>query len=482
MLIMVSVLAIVLLVCMEYFDNQVKNDKALATFSSDIEYPVADTIKPIFVENTNQCHPNSLQTCTVGDASTCMSCDTFSQCVEFHEDATAIQIDGTTTKIPKTETGKGWCLPIINQNVPCNQFHGRKVLQQNANHEWVLKCECLRPGYIGNDDFSLSCETANVCNGDVVMPLGPWETVTCNCPPGSTPTRLNDVPTCVKETIVQHKYTALATKTVDAKLFDATYSHNIDSTKLPNPCTICPITGVTVNGELKIVNDNEAYCVGNDASCLAIRLQPPDTLSGTNTRVLNGKEGPDAVIALKWKQLIMYGTETSKMQYVVLFDTIDNDDLASYLQLPEASTWAINLSSSRFPEHFISNVKIPTVPVSTCVDAGFPIGFCGLHDATPDKSIVIDTVTINKKDPVEKPIIWGGGDAWDVWEKWNPIAGLEAGNDKADRIVLNKRLHEINRWTSHVKVLYLVYDAELNQFTYIRTNDVDDWKKYIGAV
>ena len=486
----ITIIVIVLFICLEYLNHQVFQTKQLYTFSSNVHYPITSTAKPIFVENLNQCHPEALQTCTITDATTCLSCDTFSQCVHFAEDAEAIKNDGTKITIPKTEPGKGWCLPIINDNIKCNQYHGRKILNQNANHQWQITCECLRPGYIGNDNFSHSCETANICNGDVKLPLGPWETVTCNCPEGYTSARIDDVPTCVKDSITKHVYSALPMKTVDATVFNPTYSHNITSVKLPNPCVVCPITGVPVNGELRILNNGDAYCAGTDNTCLAVRLQPPDPITGTSTRVLNGTEGPDAVIALVWSKLIMYGTENDKMEYVVLFDTVNNDELANTLQLPEASTWAIKLDHVRFPEHFISNVQVKKVPLSTCVDSGFPTGGCTLTEVGEmlDKNFKIGTVTFNKPTPTEKPIIWGGGDAWNIWERWNPIAGLETGTDvdngkiKPDRIVLNKKLHEINDWTSHVKVLYLVYDAEQEEIIYIRTNDINDWKKYIGAV
>lgn len=489
-IIITVILVIVLFSSLEHLNKKVFPTKELIEFSSKITYPVTNNT-PIFIENIQSCHPHALQTCKVNDSASCMSCTSFSQCVNFKVDSEAIQTDGTKIKIPATKEGEGWCLPIINKNIKCNEDHGKRLIKQSSKDLWTISCECTRPGYIGNDDLSQSCETVHVCNGEVQLPLAPWSEIKCKCPEGYQSVRIDDVPTCTPTTITSYEYKSLPTKTVSADKYDITYTHNIKSSVLPNPCITCAITGKPVNGELRTDNTGNSYCVGLDNTCLAIRLQPPNPLTGKNSRVLKGTTGPDAVISLKWSKLIMYGTKTNNMKYVILFEPNENIEIADRLELQKNMKWAIKMDEVHFPEHFVSNVNVNKVPRSVCLDLGYPRGMCQLSmsDGTSYHGFHLKTVDINNIEPVDAPPIFvAGSQTWNTWESWNPIAGLETGKDVedgkviADRLVLNPKIHLTNEWTRHVKVLYLVYNGNTKELNYIRTNDINDWSRYVGAV
>lgn len=280
------------------------------------------------------CSVEKLRVCNLNEPDSCRNClNAFSRCIHFNKDTPFYDKLGRQRIIPKNVNDhEGYCLAakVWNRNKsPCNPLHGDVVVIEKPSSELEVICKCKYPGYVGGK----YCKEPFVCGGkvrDINVPLNEME---CLCSPGMVAKRQNGIPTCTEP--------ILADRHLDSVIYEQDYNLKQPVSKtvlftalengiplfdrINNPCSICPITKMFVNG--KVVNTSKDEQTKPNYECICSSDTPwfgvPVRLnSSANNRLLKGNRGPDAILGIYFKAIYVYGRveKEGNVLYVVVFD------------------------------------------------------------------------------------------------------------------------------------------------------------------
>ena len=386
-------------------DSNEKQFNQLVKFQYDITFK--NPPEEIVIENQYDCTPEILRPCRLNDSSKfCAGCkNLLATCVHFDTDQKFIDSTGKEGIIPaNTDPNDGYCLLIKTISEACNPFHGDLVLVSLTpeNYDSFLICECKNPGFIGKMTISGACDTPFICNGKIDNIDQPLEDIKCLCPDLQVSAQENSIPTCiipaVKDFKEWDKVPEFEAETLPFDYFDSVIATYYTGKIIKNPCKYCAITGVPVNGEVKLVTQDgeKAYvCISQDTNCVPIRLSQ-------QKRILLGKNGPDGMIALQWNSFNWYGkTKDPDFDSIaVLFSPKDSSINKTFLNYilagqngyDETKMYALDLRPHqvRIPGHF-ANLNMRRVPIGLCTNF-WPGYICELYaQSTVGNSINLPT-------------------------------------------------------------------------------------------
>lgn len=205
----VAIATLALLYAMLLYERNVNDDAPVrsddgeyARFGMDFRFNEDAYSGGIDIENRYDCNVRSLRKCRVDDATTLFGCRElnarcrhFDRDIEYTDDAT-----GERIVVPRNESPtEGYALAITDAAKGCNPYHGVYVLVtvDRESQDYMLICECMRPGYVGNESLLGSCTTVRVCDGRVDNIDQPLERVNCVCGKLETNVRYADgLPAC----------------------------------------------------------------------------------------------------------------------------------------------------------------------------------------------------------------------------------------------------------------------------------------------
>lgn len=332
---------------------------SLEPYSTSLRYEPIDVID---LENQtgDPCSPSEPKLCDTENQFSCISCKSgMAICTHLKNDLSYIDDDTGESKILKANNvpTQGYCLPIQNLAQNCNPYHGKWALTKlNPEDEVIfITCECIRPGIIGKDTLLGDCTTSYICEFKNINV--PFESLECICQGGSKPA-FEEQPICKFPTLGSGGFTidefekALPAAYSRAEMVSTDYfadkiNNAVTVSKLPSPCSYCPITGEFISSSVeKIVVDNEDtyICRPLDPieTVIPIRIDP-------NSRILKGARGPDAIIKANWEHrtfinglkegLVIYELPKSKNEK--LFQLLGITDEVSFLHFkgPDFQFW-----------------------------------------------------------------------------------------------------------------------------------------------
>lgn len=253
------------------------------------------------------CTPHEPRKCKKSITTSCFGCASLtSRCIHFDEDTDYYDANGEIRTLNRNkDKDDGYCLDLGTIVEKCNLYHGRYTLVYvTATKNYALICSCLDPGYVGKNNLLGACDTPFICNGKVKDINRPLSKIECDCEKGTSHRLLGYVPTCQPLAIseVQPGDDFLwkgKDNLVSKEVFNIDIRGNYKGDYLPNPCGICPLTNRRVNG--RVFTDpisKVSQCVSNEG--VPIRRNP-------DWRLLNGDEGPDAVLAITPIHIDLYG-------------------------------------------------------------------------------------------------------------------------------------------------------------------------------
>lgn len=492
-----------------------ENANDLIPFSYDIKFdPPVDSID---ITNPYSCTPTELRTCDINDALSCEGCQNLiASCEHFDKDTKYVDSDKNTWMIPANkDSNEGYCLVITDVNRRCNPYHGDLVLVQRTpnNIESLMICECKRPGFIGKDNIAGDCTLVQICGGKIKDINKQFEELECECPDGFTSTRMEaddeeSVPVCrITKIEDQDDWSRLNFDgaIIDKKVYDPDIRGNFKGDQLLDPCKRCALTGLPVNGEIIETEQNQWQCRGLDSSCIPIRLDQ-------NTRILDGAQGPDAMIGIKWQQLIIYGfiDDPEYKNIVVLFGPKGNEDYYKLLKLDINERYAIDLTKHqvKFPGSFFREMEITAVPNGECT-GNWPTYYCRYYNyAGSDFEItqLRNGNMVNFNGIQYRQYNGRGvppGFAWNT-EQWefveydmNPLLSIRDTQAKIIDFKMTETLRGSSSEARDMKYLYLIYThdnsdmdrtiatpyiPDNNSLTLITTSDEGDWEKYSSKI
>lgn len=364
---------------MQILNNQQRINN-LPTFTYDIHFEPPP--EEIDIKNPYACSPTDLHPCKVNDPIGCEGCQSLiATCKHFAEDATFIDDDGTEKTIPANETeNDGWCWTLNNPTQACNPFHGNLVFVrvQPERPETMLFCECIYPGYIGKTTFDGNCETVFICDGKIEELNVPLKEMKCVCSQNSINVYQNDVPMCVPKKVqdmpnYDDPMFFNEAITVSIECFNETIANACPSKVLLNPCNYCLLTGKYIaNGKMVPTDDEEGgfQCVLRDAQKNGLPIR-----RSSLGRLLKGTNGPDGIIDLKIKTVLVYNYISNDVfeQKAITFLAKDNIDFLTRLELYDDTKDYSNVYFALDPNTFqlvwpgsFGSMKIKTMPLIFC--------------------------------------------------------------------------------------------------------------------
>lgn len=293
------------------------DNRKLPSFSTNYTLANRMSASTINRENSVLCTPISLTPCNINRIETCIGCSSLtSTCHHFSKDSEYVDANGVRSHIPKNKADdEGYCLSMETLDAECNTFHGNYVVVQleENSHQVFLKCECTRPGLVGNINIRGACDQAFMCEVENINV--PFEQLQCKCDKhlGFFPEHVNNVPVCAAPPIKY--YTDFDSlyfdkPTVPKSVFATDISLNFNGSRLLNPCNICALTGRVINNHESLMRFDETsqsyFCV-SDGTSVPIRLSETE-------RILKGARGPDAALAV---------THISRLNVIGHLDDVD---------------------------------------------------------------------------------------------------------------------------------------------------------------
>lgn len=511
-LLLISFLKNSLIAFNEKFNFNIKynEDKILelSKFSYDIYFnpPQAD----IIIENTKPCNVDVLRVCDITNQTSCSGCENLlARCVHLDYDTKYIDFEGTETIIPANQTSaEGYCVTQINENQLCNPYHGDLVfIQPNKDSEEVmLICECKNPGYIGKTTLLGACDEVFICDGKIDNINQPFESINCVCGPTYNQDKINDIPICKEKTVADYEYTmddfiAANVNYSEIKYFASSVRSNIKATHLQNPCRYCLITGKYMpNGVLLTTTLDDGtisyQCALRDAKepGIPVRRHP-------SYRILDGREGPDAIIDMDYHNILVYGyVDDAKFESMSM--GIDMEKNKAILQRMSMYTDAfeyvsLNLKGHNlvYPGHFGHDSKIRWVPTIYCshVSAPGPLDdidydcffsyeldpyrqpeHYAITATEPEFEISVTTPCETPKHPFYIAYQW-----WKTYESYNPIFDITDVN----KVNGMRKLETAIRVRRDSDVAFLFYSANryYNNIVGFASDDTRYFHAYVAG-
>lgn len=338
----------------DYID--VKRLVELEEFTSNLRLdPLTDE-----VELTNQydCTTNKPRICEVNNNTSCFGCKSLvAKCVHLDKDTKYVH-EGVVDVLKKNENpNEGYCLSLKQLTEACNPYHGDLVLVSINKVDSAYICMCRNPGYIGNMNILGACDTPFICNGNVENINVQFNELKCNCVAGFTSKTINNIPICKMQTVYETRYENIP-QAIDKFVYDKTIANNFNGDYIKNPCEYCPVTNLYVGG-YPIKTTDGYKCVANESG-FGVPIRRNKLF-----RLLEGNSGADAVLALRYHTVNLYGNMgDAGPGAVVLAHKHENVQLCNKLNYDKDN---IVISTNRMDTQFpFSKIKINTVPWFVC--------------------------------------------------------------------------------------------------------------------
>lgn len=351
-------------------ESELKKLKYKFTTEINVRSQSNDTIEITIEDPCDFRNINKRVTCNLDNPDLCKSCP-YTTCKHFDE---PINIGGDV--VPKNLTGEGYCVALKDMSSGCNKYHGNwamikasSYIKGNLNpNTYIRFCLCNRPGFIGNMTLFGSCEHPFICDGDVVDINVPYNEIKCKCLNEFKSKVVGDnwhrcVPPSVEERV---NWSTVPKPQKFAEFFIPveTYFDNMISGYIGNldelidPCSRCPVTGrptyarsITIDsgnsdsGPTVICRPADSDEINQPNWGIPLRRQLHVGNDNNERRLLKGSWGPDVMLAIKWKELWVYGSynkDKRKQDCVFVFDYQDNQHFYLKLGLNKNYQYAIN--------------------------------------------------------------------------------------------------------------------------------------------
>lgn len=355
--------------------------KSIPEFSTDIHFdPFADEYD---IDAEFECTPTDLRKCDMNNQASCFNCKSFTaKCVHFDKDQTYIDLDGKAHTIQKNlDPNEGYCLTINKLTETCNLYHGDLIFVKISNYGIGLVCHCKNPGFIGNTHLMGNCSDVFVCNGKIKNINVPFEEIECDCDENNSdliPAKYNNIPICEEPKILNlKKHIPIQTFPLSIASFNKNISGNLVYQKdLPNPCIRCLLTRQVVGIEYHSDDKKTVQCVALEFGYgIPIRLK-------SNERLLKGEFGPDAILAIHYHEIRVYG-KTKQSEFLdgeVIFNNRDGANTEIYKKLnltDNYKNYSIGLLENDLvvPGNFATYVKFSKTPKFYC-EGSWPSYYC----------------------------------------------------------------------------------------------------------
>ena len=473
-------------------ENQ-KKLRELPKFYYDIHFKPPP--KEIYISNPYACTGSDLRKCKVSDPTSCIGCkNLMANCIHFNQNMEYIDFDGIKHIIPANtdSADDGYCLVTQNPQQKCNPYHGNLVLVQlhADDTESMLYCDCINPGYIGKEDLNGACDEVFVCNGKVVNINTPFDNLECVCENGFEGQTTNGTPVC--QLITAEKYTDYANLFFDkehvaSSRFHSVISDNFPGTRLINPCSYCLLTGKFIeNGVMIPTQDNGWQCAlkNQTPSGNEYTLGVPIRISSTKDRLLKGAEGPDAILAINWTQVFVYGyiNNNEYENSAIIFEgKDDNYDIFKRLGLNVDKTYAMDLMDHNvhYPGHFGKSVfKYMARPYCKC---SWPHYHCYFNEGegyNRPKMLKFGNTEFNyyAGTPIPNSFLWGQEFWKNVENNCNPV--ISANNQWKKNNITKFEINPYLRQNESIKFLFYVFDPIKHRFISVLAKNHYVWKDY----
>lgn len=333
----------------------------------------------IITTGVRSCKYTNLISCDTrrfGVNSECVSCDNpLARCVHF--EAEHHTPDGGVIP-PNKSLDEGYCLPVTSTLAErCHPNWGRYVIFETSDDQddritYGVACVCTSPSLITQQYVGGPCDVPTVCGGRIKTLDA--TTLECVCQSSDEMSVLKGShPVCVPKTAqdltYDHYPAPIIADTIDTYVYDDGVRHfavvytgptvpkeclaskdRIKTAYVPNPCTVCPITGKSVRGGL-LYDAKHAW-----ARCVPADNYPhvtPWRVEPTKGRVLIGSHGPDCVLALSLNFISQYVYLKTHVRedncvplYGVFYRTAENSEFYDALQLDSSLAYRIKLNDN----------------------------------------------------------------------------------------------------------------------------------------
>lgn len=239
---------ITIIICFFWNKTQLKTPKKLNHFSKN--YKFKEYSNETDISNQISCNAETLKKCKLDNPSDLYGCKEFYvSCQHFDKDV-LVHVNKEIKTIPKNSNkNEGYALPITAKTKEqCNLYHGDLTLvaRSETSDEYMLICQCKKPGYIGNDHILGNCTTVRICDSKIDNINQELEKINCICPPTHQSARnFDQSPICKPLTIVEanEKFADWSDKinwsdkqTIPTSTFNKTIQDNMNVKSLLNPC------------------------------------------------------------------------------------------------------------------------------------------------------------------------------------------------------------------------------------------------------
>lgn len=444
---------------------------------------------PIVIENPYECTTKQIKKCKISDKRSCFGCQNLtSKCKHFENDVMVIETDGTKNILSANLPNEGYCLSADNLEQECNKHHGDLVILHLTSGLSTLICNCKNPGYIGNVDILGACDTPFLCNGKVKTINTDLEKIKCVCENGFMQQLQENTPSCVENTVNNTTNFDLLSINypVNKKVYDKTIAGNFNGTNFTNPCSICPITGSFVNGNL-IETKNGYQCATNST----IRGVP--IRRNLYQRVLAGDEGPDAILDLEITEILVFG-KTNNSNYIsgiIVCKPENNLKFYKAMNLDQTKAIGIQLTDHQisFPGNFYKT-NVTSAPHINCFSV-WPKYFCKLlqddTESPKNTHIIINndhSLKFYSSKPISAFFLFKTKD-WDDSEDMNNLISFDYGEELIKYRPTSK-LYEENQSQKNLMGLFLRFKFNHNDgtiaATLATTKSTELWHKFKNAI
>ncbi|XP_044592058.1 uncharacterized protein LOC123270180 [Cotesia glomerata] len=375
--------------------SELKKLKYKFTTEINVRSQFKDTIEITIEDPCDLENQNKRVTCKLDNPDFCKSCP-YTTCKHFDK-----EVKIGTNVIPKNDEGEGYCVAFKDMSSGCNEYHGNWAMvkassfKSNLNpNTYIRFCLCKRPGFIGNMTLFGSCEHPFICDGDVVDINVSYDKIKCKCLNEFKSKVVGDgwhrcVAPFVEERVnwstvpkpQKFAESFIPVKTYFDKMI-SNYVGNLD--ELTDPCSRCPVTGNPTYARSVTIDksghpdDTTVICRPADSDeinqpnwGIPLRRHTHNGNDGNMKRLLKGSWGPDVMLAIKWKELWVYGAsnhddkDKSPQDCVFVFDYQDNQDFYLKLGLNQNYQYAINAGKDAL-------LGLTVLPMSTFTPTVYP--------------------------------------------------------------------------------------------------------------
>lgn len=477
------------------FTSNIKSNEdkilELAKFSYDIYFNgPPDTI---IIENGEPCTPETLKLCNINDQTSCNGCNSLlARCMHIETESKYINFEGVEIMIPpNSNSTEGYCFTQANPNQLCNPYHGDLVLVQEYPNtpEVMLICECKNPGFIGKTTLLGACDEVFVCDGKVNNLNVPFEQITCKCDDKSIQQKIDATPVCVEKSVKDYTYTEAdfineGIETLEIKCFAPSIRNNINATHLKNPCKYCLLTGVYIeNGKVHEFTKEDGtvtyQCMLSETLFNGIPIRRSDRY-----RILEGDEGPDAIININYNNIIVYGyIEHPKFESMSMGVNMElNKDILTRMNMYSSNFDFVSLKTTThnyvYPGHFGKDAKNDDIAALYCSHKSAPGPF---DDIEYDCLFSVD-VPANREPPYYPSVVIAEPDfsiavnfpcpppnhpAYVAYKWWKHYESLNPIFDISDVNLVNglRKLETAIRLRRDRDVRFLFYSANRKTWT-----------------